>query len=312
MSALILALQMTLAAVSLPGTSAQTPSKTTREQADRLIQRIVGMLKSDDVAIQERAEKEIRRLSERDRSALLAVSSHEYWEREFAWSLLTRAGDRRVIPYLRQAVDPGDAKETLRLRAVEYLGKLNDAGSVGTFIRLARSGDDVAGAALRALGQIDDERARQALLECLEQPELPWHDKEDAMEAIGRQRDPRGVPAIIKIGSVHAPHDPPAFETKEYTDWVKAMSLKSVAAVALARIGTRESVEAAVRLIPEIEFRQSRDDTTRTVVNELSALEKRTKDPQFRDRLRALISQITPSAQREMSGAGPADPAGRR
>lgn len=133
-----------------------------------------------------------------------------------AWAL-GEIGDPAGIPALLQALS--DPEELVRQYATRSLIKFNRT-AVDPLVRFLDGADTIAaGGAIRALGDIGDKQAIDALL-----PQVDGPNRTDVLLALGKLRDSRAESALID-----ALDDP---------DWKVRMN----AAMALGPVGSRRSV----------------------------------------------------------------------
>lgn len=179
--------------------------------------------------LQERVE-ELREMGEKARAVLLGLTeSSQYWS--CAHLYLTQLGDRRQIPGLRKVA--ADRKESASRRrvAVGYLGQLNDTESTAMIVDSLGELDNIT--IIAALGQLDDDRARETLRR------LTHEDRSASslifvVRAIGHQKDVDATEALAEI-----------VDAQKSTE-VRDEALLGELVTALALIGSQASLRLAV------------------------------------------------------------------
>jgi HEAT repeat protein len=135
------------------------------------------------------------------------------WQPEAAYTI-GQLGDASAVPDLLAAIDyqVGNTRDRAAVRKgrinqniARALGALKAKEGVDALLRLAGSNDDkTKEAAVRALGDVGDPRAVDALIAIADGEKQPFIRKM-AIEALGKLGDPKAVPVLVKDLYVEVP-----------------------------------------------------------------------------------------------------------
>lgn len=187
------------------GACLQDPDLTLQESAASILAKIgdrrvlgalVGVLDSPDWIVRMHAAQALGRVGDEQAVAPLVPLLHDKVKavREEAARALVHIG-AAAVPSLRASLK--HPEWLVRLHAVEALGRMRSADAVDDLLAVLTRDHDVAvrADAARALGEIGDPRAFDALLESLPDPDV----RPKAIEALGKIGDRRAVPVLIEI-----------------------------------------------------------------------------------------------------------------
>jgi HEAT repeat protein len=114
---------------------------------------------------------------------------------------LGRLGDKRAVPALVEAADPGSAAPAdadAQIYAVWALGAIGDPAAIPTLVKLAGGEDPgVRKAAVHALGSFPGDASRAPLVAALGDAveDVRWN----AAVALARRRDPASAPVLLQM-----------------------------------------------------------------------------------------------------------------
>ncbi len=198
-----------------------------------------------------------------------------------AWMLLSEVQDRRVVPIIAEFIRDSSKDPEERDSACElFKGFATVDALPALLLALSEPLDHNVNAglhscAIRALGSIDNDGAREKLRQLLGSSIYIWA-RSRIITSLGRLRDTGAVPVLIVIAQG------PIGDVGE----------KWAATEALAAIGTPESVAPLLEIIQSMPAGSRRYDVGITVAHELEAARDRTQDAAFRTELEQLIPAI--------------------
>lgn len=200
------------------------------------------------------------------------VERAEPASRAGAIELLGELGDERTLPVLRRALE--DASGPVRVQAAQALGRLRDRDAVVALCTSLQYAPELRIAAVRALGEIGEPSAIEALAELLigSGRTMDVECRLAVVTALGRIKDPAAVPVL---GAVL--HD-------------AVPDIREAAAEALGEIGASEAVPS---LLPAL-----RDPVERVALRVVVALGRIRQPDALPDLVRALSDRQCPSVVR--------------
>jgi len=195
-------------------------------QDERLIPVLAQVSRGSGPQVRSRLRETLSAL-EADATLLAGIVEHSGSEaRAAAVELLGDLGEPGVLPLLRQAL--ADPAGVVRIRAAEALGRLKDHEAVPGLCAALQYAPELRNAAARALGEIGDTGAVEALIQLLRSagPTGTLQCRLGVLGALGRIKDAAAIPALCA-----ALHD-------------ENPAIQDSAAQALGEIGGSEVVSA--------------------------------------------------------------------
>lgn len=215
--------------------SSESPSCRERRLVEEIRREYCQFPEDDPEGLRRAWGEELAQRGEPVRSALLVLAKSKGDPDRWCgmWYLLVLQ-DPRLIPSLRQILSDDGEENLFRVMAIDGLGLLDDADALDSIMPfLESSNSQLVAAAVRYLGRIDDERARELLRRAgatLDEIYLV-----EVADGLAAQRDRQAVALLAEIGLRR--------------DLQRRNEIRSRVAMALAEIGGAESWPNAVEVI---------------------------------------------------------------
>ncbi len=261
---------------------------------DRVVDALIAALLNPNWIVRSHAAKALGRIG--DPSAIdtliLLLQDKVPAVRDDAGAAITALGEPSIAPLL-QLLNHKDWK--IRLRAVEALALLKPQSAVDPLIKLMFKDPDTAVKqdAIRALGEIGDSRAIDALLSVLDQPTL----KTEAITALGKIGDPKALPTLTKIikGLVTKAYEGrmAACEDNLYQEDLPPVE---AAVKALAQIGDERAIptlqQGLKSTLIRVEAAEALSSFGKTAVSPLVAMYKNETDDNIRFHVKETLARL--------------------